>query len=66
MLENCEFKFDLDVIDIVYIEPDVENKLIYAAFKICFKFLHPTATQKEEINDFILRNLKINMDPLAS
>lgn len=55
---------DIKLVNLISIEPDKLNKLLYKSFKACFSIDKITPEHREVIENFVLENIKL--DPVVN
>jgi hypothetical protein len=57
------FVVDMELVNLIKVEPDIKNKMMYAGMKACFKFTKISEQGAEFIDNFVIKN--INYDKIA-
>lgn len=57
ILDNIQFNLQVKVVNMISIEPNEYNNLIYKSWKLCFKFINISKNDSELINHFVFRYL---------
>jgi hypothetical protein len=51
------FVIDMELVNLINVEPDANNKLLYSGLKACFKFNKISSEAEEYIDNFVIKNI---------
>lgn len=64
-INHVRIKFEAEIVNFVVIEPDAENRLIYAGYKLCLKFFQIGEDEKSMIENYVFYTIEDSLKDIT-